>query len=395
MAEKRKRVIETVEEGTAPGPLETSRADSAPTLEQWLAEMATRPEVAVIRIAKRSPTGRWVWLRPYDLMPPFVADLTEVFQSYGDGLYRFAAVTSDGRYVTSHNEEVSGYGPQRMPWSVRGPVQQQQQEPPPQPDDVDPDAVSLRDLIQMERERLVLESLRRARSEKDPQGSSDLERLASIVSAMATAMASAFQPLATMMASKMDATARLLEAVVPRLTQEPQPVDKLIDAMGKVLELRERMPEDVSGGMGSYLKPILAVLTTQLAQRLAGPVPTAALASGTPPPPPSVPAPAPGASAAVTPAPATGPNGAPVASPPSWLVAAVVDAAERGDTDFELWADVIEHRLPGTTEIWARVPVDQWLAALAQVPDLASPRVQAWLRGLHASLTRAVESDAS
>jgi len=390
---RRKKI--TTEEEVQDQPLEASRAGGSPMVEQWLADMATRPEVAVVRIAKRQPTGRWTWLRPYDLLPPFVADLTEMFSVWGDGRYRFCAMTSDGRFVTSHEEDVSGYGPQKVtshigvgPAAAAAKATEAQEEagPPPEYE------VSLRDLIQMERERLVLESLRRARGEAPPgAGGSDMERLASVVASMTQAMASAFAPLAQMMAGKMDSTARLLEAVLPRLTQEPQPIDRLIEAMSKVLDLRERLPEHEGGGWDEYLRPVLAVVTAQLAQRLGTPPGGAAAVNGALP---GVMAGAPVAgSPPAAPAAPPAPAGAPVAATsdvlPGWIVAAMVDAARRGDTDWDLWCDVLEHRAPGVLQLWAQMPEATWVQALAQaVPELADPSVQTWLRGLHAAAVR-------
>lgn len=362
------------------------------TLEQWVAEIAAKPEVVMLRVYRRGPTGRWVRLAP-DVLPPFSFDPAAYYDRYGDGLYKFMAIGKSGKVVETHHEDVSGYGygtesdPFRRAGLVAdaGGVGSSDEG----------EEVSLRDLIQMERERLLLETLRSTR--KPGEASSDVDRMVALLGSLTSSLAAAVQPLVTVLGSKMDATAQVLQAVLPRLTQEPQPVDKLIEAMSKVLDLRERVSEfgGGDGGIGEYLRPVLAGLAAELGRRLmlpGAPVPSAPTPS--PPvmmPAPAAPAPAPMAPTEPAPVAPQDSGGAQAAQSepvvPTWLVAAIVDAASRHDEEWDLWADLIEHRWPGALDLWRSVPVEQWLAQVATLaPDLGRPDVQDWLRRFRAAL---------
>lgn len=361
------------------------------TLEQWVGEVATKPDVVMLRVYRRGPTGRWVRLAP-DILPPFTFDPAAYYDRYGDGLYRYMAIGKSGKVVETHHEDVSGYGYGTEADPFRRLAASEAGGAPAEPGG--DDEVSLRDLIQMERERLLLETLRSTRRPGEP--ASDVDRMVALFGSLTSSLAAAVQPLVTVLGSKMDATAQVLQAVLPRLAQEPQPVDKLIEAMSKVLDLRERVSEFGlgDGGIGEYLRPVLAGLAAELGRRLMPPGAPPAHAPQAP-----MPAPAPAATASAQPA-LVAPQdsgGAPAAQQqgpepivPTWLVAAIVDAASRRDEEWDLWADLIEHRWPGALDLWRSVPVEQWLAQVATISqELGRPEVQDWLKRFRAALDAA------
>lgn len=80
-------------------------------LEGWLLELGTDPEIQAVHVWKQNARGGWTRLPGADLAPPFEGPIAEVFERYGDGVYRFVGIGPRMKFRGgSRAVPVAGYG---------------------------------------------------------------------------------------------------------------------------------------------------------------------------------------------------------------------------------------------------------------------------------------------
>lgn len=80
-------------------------------LEGWLLELGTDPEIQAVHVWKQNARGGWTRMPGADLAPPFEGPTAEVFERYGDGVYRFVGIGPRMKFRGgSRAVPVGGYG---------------------------------------------------------------------------------------------------------------------------------------------------------------------------------------------------------------------------------------------------------------------------------------------
>lgn len=364
------------------------------TLEGWLIEQSTKDDVAGI-LVYRNQDGKWA--RVFDMRPPFEEDLDTIFRSRGDGDYNFRPYNSLKRFGTSRVESVSGYGESSSSATKRAHTSD--------------DDEAFDSLITQMRQQLRMQQLRdmlddaRERRDRTPSSSNglDMEKMLTLCASLAAAF-------------KDTTLSTILPILINKALVPPDPTDKLLDSVQKVLQIRDSLGgsndmDDVPG----WLKGALIMSNTPVGQHLMssflGRRP--ATATVTPVPAPTPPAiPPPGAPMPPPPEPThaeriAAEGAARTGLPPEPILNAykllqekisplLKAAARKQSKNYAAYAEIIDDHLPGFIDNWIAAPFAEAAQMLAQTdPEWTTDAVLTqWLSECHAALAEDAKREA-
>lgn len=362
-------------------------------LEAWLTMQGGRPDVAKILVYKRNPMGRWSQIRKAVLEPPFDTDPETLFAEHGDGEYKFLPVNVQGRLLDSRIEAVTGYGPEAKAGGQRAATSNV--------------IADLAELVELKKQEYLMArydtllagmggagavslTMEERQALRQDNMDHDLERMLKLRALLEPKEGAGgiFTVLET-----------LLPKLVERLVSPPDPADRQLDFVTKVLDLKDRLGGPFEGGELPDWKSLgvlvlAAVLGTnpRLQETINRIVPQLL-----PPARPAPGAPTPGAPAAlptateparvtvVPPAAAPAP-GTPAADPAiQHAIHAVLtllrQAIEKNSRDPELYASLADEHLPGFLDEWTRLDQEQAIGQLAHFdPFFGTEPAVAWLK---------------
>jgi len=363
-------------------------------LESWLLSVGGKPEVSHVTIYKyeKNERNQLTWLLlPRRIETPCDEDPANIFREYGDGAYRFSAVKADhSGFYTHKREDVTGYGP-----GTRGPGASASAAPA-----EDPIAKMQKDMNDFMRQQIAAAQLRAMYRELVGAGagggSSSPAEDGAVAAATFDSLVDKMVKLRTAFyADAPRAGGGALELLMPIIGDvlkkaiTPEPAEKSLDTVSKVMEFTDRLTARAGGGgagpdlglteiamlmllsslaqspqakemVGKLVEQIgarigfpvgVAVARAETAAARVDPLPSVAETAATPAPAPGVPGPAPG----------PGPEKPQITILRTIVYPMLRRAIELKSDDFESYERIIENHLPGFLNAWIQGPLEDAL----------------------------------
>jgi hypothetical protein len=92
-----------------------SPAQADMPVDGWLGLLSTTsPEIVRVRVFKQRGDNWKPLPRSAEILPPFDIDIYTLFETWGDGTYRFVGVRADGKFAGTKVESCLGFGPDKL-----------------------------------------------------------------------------------------------------------------------------------------------------------------------------------------------------------------------------------------------------------------------------------------
>lgn len=380
---------------------EQEKDDELITLGAWLAGLNQGAEtIRRVQVYKKSGSGTFFHYPRYGLDPPFDQDVNVIFQALGDGDYKFVPENDHGKLRGMRLEHISGFGA-----GDAAPASSGASAAPRRAVDLGELAEQIRAELDYEMLTGRLEDLRERREQREdrrraremgaiPEGAPPMtpeDREALHTESFKRQLETFAQLMALTQGGSRkqeELLSQVMGAVIGKLVDKPEPADRLLDMVGKVLELRDKLAP--AGGLGedvdwktllvASVVPALRDMVPALTRR-PGAIPAA-----------TEPAPIEPAPAAKAPAASAAELSSPIdrarnAIARVWPV--VKSAALAGSTAFDLYADLIDEQMPGFLDMWTRLTPEDAIRYLTELDAevSASEPLNRWLLQFHHALT--------
>lgn len=397
-------------------------AEEQAELQSWLAQLAATAEFRRVHVYKKNPAGKWTIFPRFALDPTGEQDITAVFASLGDGEYKFVPEKHNGRFHGARYETVGGFGP-GSPASTgathgaRGRV------------DMGEILEQLKEEMEFSRTMMLLDDLRDRQDQRHqrnapPPAESEMtpEEREALHAESFKRQIETFSTIATLIRPKDDnksdqLLATVLNGLVSKVLAAPEPTDRLLDSVGKILELKDKLTAGslLDEGLGDWKTLGLMLLAgvmgnPQIRDALSARLQGLAAPPGAPKAmaamPEHVEARREGGEARASVSPEKKDGIAPATltameqarqllTVQVWPL--VKRAALAGSERWETYAELIDEQMPGFLDMWTGLGPEGAVAYLGQFdPEAQSDeRINRWLLQFHHYLTTEEHGDAA